>query len=282
MPIARLNDHDMYFEIHGEGRAEDHTVLCSGGWGTFCHGNVRHLPEGLLDRYQVVIFDHRGLCESTDDAGVPASTALYAADVVALMDHLEIESVHMLGIAGIGSCLGQELAIARPERVRSLIMSGTWARADDYFRAQLELWRRMHREMGFAAFQQEIVLAAYDPAFYVRHQDRLLGPNGGWSELRDNYPAHDRLTDAALGHDSVDRLAGIRAPSLVIHAGRDMLTAPRLSLPVEEGIPDAQGWMMGDSAHVVTDRGSREEFARRILDFLRDTARAGDHSRPST
>ena len=75
---------------------------------------------------------------------------------------------------------------------------------------------------------------------------------------------------AALVDNTVGRLAGIRAPSLVIHAGRDMLTAPRLSLPVEEGIPGAQGWMMGGSAHVVTDRGSREEFARRILDFLAD------------
>jgi len=176
----------------------------------------------------------------------------------------------MLGIAGIGSCLGQELAIAWPDRVRSLVMSGTWARVDDYFRAQLELWRRMHREMGFAAFQQEIVLAAYDPAFYVRYQDRLLGPQGGWSELRENYQAHDRLTDAALGHDTLDRLARIRAPSLVIHAGRDMLTAPRLSLPVEQGIPGARGWMMGESAHVVTDRASREQFARKVLEFLGD------------
>jgi pimeloyl-ACP methyl ester carboxylesterase len=266
MPIARLNGHDMYFEIHGEGDP----VVCSGGWGTFCHGNARRLPDGLLDRHRVVIFDHRGLCESTDDAGVPASTALYAADVAALLDYLKIESAHVLGIAGIGSCLGQELAIAWPDRVRSLVMSGTWARVDDYFRAQLELWRRIHREMGFAAFQQEIVLAAYDPAFYVRYQDRLLGPKGGWSELRENYEAHDRLTDAALGHDTVGRLAGIRAPALVIHAGRDMLTAPRLSLPVEDGIPGARGWMMGDSAHVVTDEASRKEFARRILEFLAD------------
>jgi pimeloyl-ACP methyl ester carboxylesterase len=266
MPIAHLNGHDMYFEMHGEGDA----VVCSGGWGTFCHGNERHLPAGLTDRYRVVIFDHRGLCESTDHPGVTASTALYAADVAALLDHLQIDRAHMLGIAGIGSCLGQELAITWPDRVRSLIMSGTWARADDYFRAQLELWRRMHREMGFAAFQQEIVLAAYDPAFYVRYRDRLLGSRGGWSELRENYQAHDRLTDAALDHDTVDRLARIRAPSLVFHAGRDMLTAPRLSLPVEQGIPGARGWMMAESAHVVTDRGSREAFARRILDFLGD------------
>ncbi len=147
-------------------------------------------------------------------------------------------------------------------------MSGTWARADAVFRAQLELWRRMHEEMGFYAFQQEIVLASYDPEFYARYHHRLLGPAGGWSELRDNFEAHSRLTDAALHHDTVDRLAQISAPSLVVHAGRDLLTAPRLSVPVEEGIRAARAWMMGDSAHVITDRRSRKEFADLLLDFL--------------
>ena len=264
MPRAWLNGHDMYYELHGDGEP----VMCSGGWGTFCHGNERHLPDGLVERYRVVIFDHRGLGESTDDPDVPASTALYAADAAALLDHLGIPRAHVLGIAGIGSCLGQELAIGWPDRVRSLVMSGTWARADAYFRAQLELWRRMHREMGFGAFQQEIVLAAYDPAFYARYQDRLLGPNGGWAELRGNFRAHDRLTDAAINHDTVARLARITAPSLVLHAGRDMLTGPRLSIPVEEGIHGAEGWTMPDSAHVITDRRCREAMACRVLDFL--------------
>jgi 3-oxoadipate enol-lactonase len=264
MPTANLNGHAMYYEIHGEGDP----VLCSGGWGTYCHGNVRHLPSGLAGRYSVVIFDHRGLGESTDDVDVPASTALYAADAAALLEHLNIDRVHMVGIAGIGSCLGQELAIRRPELVRSLFLSGTWGRADDYFRAQLELWRRMHREMGFGAFQQEIVLASYDPEFYVRYEERLLGPSGGWSELRDRFEAHDRLTEAALSHDTVGRLGRIGAPAFVVHAGRDMLTAPRLSMPVEQGIPGARGWMMVDSAHVITDRRARQEFADRLLDFL--------------
>jgi len=254
----------MYYEVHGRGDP----VVCSGGWGTFCHGKSRHLPAGLTRDYSVIIFDHRGLAESDDDYDVAPSTALYAADVAALLEHLQIDRAHMLGIAGIGSCLAQELAIRRPECVRSLVMSGPWARADAYFRAQLELWRRMHREMGFAAFQQDIVLAAYDPGFYVRYQDRLLGAAGGWSELADNFRAHDRLTEAALGHDTLDRLQQIVAPALVIHAGRDCLTAPRLSLPVEAGIAGARGWMMDEAAHVVTDAESRAELSARILDFM--------------
>ena len=126
----------------------------------------------------------------------------------------------------------------------------------------------MHREMGFYAFQQEIVLASYEPEFYDRNRDRLLGPTGAWSELLDNFEAHDRLTDAALDHNTVDRLARIGAPSLVVHAGRDMLTAPRLRMPVESGSPGARARMMEDSAHVITDRQARKEFSELLLSFL--------------
>ena len=42
MPIVRLNDHDMYYEVLGAGEP----VLCMGGWGTFAHDNHHHLARG--------------------------------------------------------------------------------------------------------------------------------------------------------------------------------------------------------------------------------------------
>jgi 3-oxoadipate enol-lactonase len=39
MPIARINNHDMYYEVIGQGDP----VLCMGGWGSFCRDNHHHL-----------------------------------------------------------------------------------------------------------------------------------------------------------------------------------------------------------------------------------------------
>jgi len=78
MPIARINNHDMYYEVLGQGEP----VLCMGGWGTFCHDNHHHLARGLTDRYQVVIFDYRGIGDSTDDPQVPSTMALHADDAI--------------------------------------------------------------------------------------------------------------------------------------------------------------------------------------------------------
>ena len=147
MPVKLINNHQMYYEIHGKGEP----VICSGGWGTFCHGNVEHLPRGLTDRFTVIIFDHRGIGQSDDNLSVPSTTRLYADDVISLMDILGIDNAHLVGIIGIGACIFQEVAIARPDLVKTMVNTGTWARPDRKFFDQLSLWLEVHKIMGFEA-----------------------------------------------------------------------------------------------------------------------------------
>ena len=145
MPIAKLNNHNMYYEIHGEGEP----LICSGGWGTFCHGAAGHLPRGLTDRFKVIIFDHRGIGESDDDLSVPSTTRLYADDVICLLDLLGIDEVHLVGIIGIGACIFQEVAISRPDLAKTMVNTGTWACPDRKFADQLNLWLEVQKIMGF-------------------------------------------------------------------------------------------------------------------------------------
>ena len=51
--------------------------------------------------------------------------------------------------------------------------------------------------------------------------------------------------------ESLDRLVSIQAPTLVMHNGLDFITAPRLTMPVEQNIPGAEGYWMRNAAHVV-------------------------------
>lgn len=264
MPIARINNHDMYYEMHGTG---DPLVL-SGGWGTFCHGEEKHLPRGLTDRHTVIIFDHRGIGESTDDESVPSSMRLYADDIIGLTRHLGIPRFHMLGMVGMGACIGQELAINYPDAIRSLINMGCWGKADDYFRGQMSLFTVLHSEVGFYAFQECVVLHSFSPEYYNEKRHLLLGPNGGWKDLIGKLPSHKRFVNACVTHDAMDRLHQVKAPTLVIHAGRDMVTSPRLTLPVEQAIPGAQGVMMAEMAHVVAGREQKAQFCELTHDFL--------------
>jgi len=118
MPIARINDHDMYYAVLGQGEP----VLCMGGWGTFCHENHGQLARGLTDRHLVIVFDYRGIRDSDDDLSVPSTMELHANDAIGLLDHLGLGSVHLVGVVGMGACVCQEIAIRRPDLARSMLI----------------------------------------------------------------------------------------------------------------------------------------------------------------
>ena len=56
MPIAQINGHDMYYEVHGDGPP----AVYIGGWDTFCHGRHHYLARGMTDQFSTVIIDYRG------------------------------------------------------------------------------------------------------------------------------------------------------------------------------------------------------------------------------
>lgn len=264
MPVVRLNDHDMYFEVLGQGDP----VLCMGGWGTYCHDNHRNLARGLTDNYQVIIFDYRGIGDSSDDPTVPATIQLHAQDATALLDHLGVTGAHLVGLVGIGACVCQEIAIDRPDLARSMLNMGAWCETDDFLRDQLEMFRWMHRDAGFLAFQLAVTLLSFTPQYYNENKPRLLGPAGGWKELRDRFPAHSRLIDACVAFNSKDRLKKIRCPSLIIHAALDQVTSPRTTRTIEENIPGAQGLLWSDVAHVVAGKEQKIRFCNTLFDWL--------------
>ena len=106
------------------------------------------------------------------------------------------------------------------------------------------------------------------PDYYNANRDRLLGPQGPWNELNGRYPAHERLVAACLAHDVTARLSRIQAPTLIIHSGQDQVTGPRTTLPLEHGIPGAEGVLMSEIAHVVAGREQKAAFAEILLGFL--------------
>ena len=50
--------------------------------------------------------------------------AMHANDLIDLLDHLQWQNVHMIGLIGMGCCVAQELAIHRPDLVRSMAQYG--------------------------------------------------------------------------------------------------------------------------------------------------------------
>ena len=187
---------------------------------------------------------------------------LHAADAIGLLDHLGLKSVHLVGLVGMGACVCQEIAIQRPDLARSMLNMGAWCEVDDFLRDQLEMFRWLHRDLGFDAFQKAVTLLSFDAEYYNANKDAAARSDGGWKELNGRYAAHARLIDACVAFESRSRLGEIRCPSLIIHAGEDVVTAPRTRLPIERGIPGRAG-CSGTTSHTSSPARNRRSASPR-------------------
>ena len=142
--IAPVNGLEIAYETHGDPDGEP--LLLVMGLGAQLIAWPLVLCDALVDRgFFVIRYDNRdvGLSTKIADAGgdflttfmaatqgQPVETAYeltdMAADGMALLDHLGIESAHIVG-ASMGGMIAQTMAIEHPARVRTLtsIMSTT-------------------------------------------------------------------------------------------------------------------------------------------------------------
>jgi pimeloyl-ACP methyl ester carboxylesterase len=268
MPNVRSQGVDIAYEVHGEGP----TVLVMVGWGTYAHGAFDQVPWAVAERRRVVLMDWRGIGATSDDAAIPATTRAHAIDAAAVLDAVDGAPAHLVGIVGIGACVAQWLAIDRPDLVRSLSLSGGWVRPDRLFTDQMRSLLDVHRTLGFAAFQRLCSQWCFDPDYYVANADRFLGPHGPWSHLADNVAAMERLVEATITHDATEAISSVSAPTLVIHAEQDLLTGPRLTLPLQAAIPGASGTTL-PLPHVVAGRTAKKAFSDALGAFLSEVER---------
>ncbi|HWU13456.1 MAG TPA: alpha/beta fold hydrolase, partial [Caulobacter sp.] len=93
----------LYYEVHGEPAAGRATVILSaglGGSGAFWAPQM----DALLQRFRVVLYDHRGTGRSARDLPPgPYGVRDMADDIVKVMDALGLERAHVVGHAAGGN-----------------------------------------------------------------------------------------------------------------------------------------------------------------------------------
>ncbi len=263
--MLAVNGIELFYEVHGAGPP----VLAMGGWGTFCHGGLGPIPRSVLTENQLIVFDYRGLGSTLDPAIDPLTMAVLANDAAALLDHLGLADVDVLGILGMGGCIAQELAISRPDLVRSMFLQGCWGHVDRLFAEHLELLRDVFVTAGFELYQRLAASLSLRAAFYAENRHRLIGPEGAWKDLLGRPELVGRLADACLSHSALDRLTSIDVPTMVIHGGMDVLTPVRLTRAIAAAIPNSQSIEWPELAHLPTGRDERARFDGLVTDWLR-------------
>jgi pimeloyl-ACP methyl ester carboxylesterase len=222
------------YEVSGEGEPLLLVMGTAGAiplWGEL-------LPR-LAERHRVIAYDNRGLGGSERGDG-PITVASLAEDASALLEALEVPRAHMLGWS-LGSAVVQELALAHPQQVASAVLYATWGRCDGYQRSLLAAMR-----LPYVVGDIGVALTVGGIAFSPQALDRpefaqLLEPVlPAFPQTEEQMAVTVEQWDANLGHDSLDRLGGVEAPTLVVVGEQDLMTPPRQAKAVADAIPGAR------------------------------------------
>ncbi len=218
--------------------------------------------------HRVVRFDNRDIGRSTKikAAGLPGKLDMLvgrgkppyllrdmAGDTFGLMDHLGIESAHLVG-ASMGGMIVQTAAIEQPERVRSLtsIMSTTGSR-----RVGHPSYRTFGLLLGKPPREREAAIERVIKTFktigspgYPFDEERVRELAGRSFDRGHNPAGIARQLHAITA--SGDRTPGMRKlelPALVIHGKKDVLVNPSGGRATAKAIPGARLRMIEGMGH---------------------------------
>ncbi|HEV7922826.1 MAG TPA: alpha/beta fold hydrolase [Thermoanaerobaculia bacterium] len=203
--------------------------------------------RALAPHFQCVLHDFRGQLRSEKPPG-PYSMSMHVEDLAALMDRLGIESAHLVGTS-YGGEVGLMFAAAHPERVRSLSVIASVAKADDALRKGALRWAALARRAPEQLWDSALPLfysprfIAANPAFIEAGRQRVSALPPDW------FRAFADLCEAFAALDA--DLAAIRCPTLVVCGSGDTLKPPHRSREIAEGIAGAQLVIIEDAGHAV-------------------------------
>lgn len=262
MPLCRLTHAELCYDEKGQGEP---LLFLNGlsGDRLYWRGQLRAFGRA----FRCLAVDNRDVGQSSYAAG-PYTVGELAADIIELMDRLALPPAHVVGLS-MGGAIAQELALAAPARVKSLVLVDTLARADEWFRGTLRAFELIRRQAGDTAGFFEGILP-----WWVSHRFFDDSDRASWLRALLRQNPHPQQLDGflrqldALGrHDATDRLGGLTCPVLVL-AGEDDCVAPlRYSRQLQALIPQAQLTVLRGVGHAppIEDPG---RFNDRLAEFL--------------
>ena len=269
VPLLKLGS--MSFYCHEEGSG--FPVLFIHGLGSDHTGWNQYLRP-LSSTFRCVAFDNRDVGRS-DRASEAYDIRDMANDARALLDELGITKAHVVGFS-MGASIAQELVLAHPECVQSLVLVSGYTSSDPRGEALFNGWKLLRKALSPEDYAQ-ITL----PWVYTHQEYRTPGFVDNVIEataqdpLRQDDAAFARQVDATLSFSSEDRLHSIAVPTLAI-AGQDDLLAPmRFARTLEEGIPNCRLEIIPDAGHGLLWTRAKE-VRRLLLEFLTERSPAGD------
>lgn len=249
MPVARVNDTELFYAKYGEGLP---CLVLHGGFG-FDHTYLHPWLDPLGDVLHLVYYDHR--CHGRSGRP-PIKTLTFdqlARDADALRENLGFERVAVLGHS-IGGKVALEYALQFPQRLSQLILVDTTPARDHMGEIMANAQRKATNPTIMEALTGPPPITDAEFA----HQGKVLAPLYFYNydpELYDQLFSKMILNVEAivrnfeLDYNFVPRLGEIEVPTLVLVGRDDWNAPPSQASRLHQGIPNSDMVVFEQSGH---------------------------------
>ena len=240
--------------------------------------------------YRVIRFDNRGVGLSgwveNWEKKAPYALEDMAGDAIAILDELEIQQAHVIGVS-MGGMIGQSMAINTSERVSSLtsIMSSGYYEDPELPRLSTSLkldFARVFLKYGFRQSESKALKLGLAIPYllkgtgnYTYDDLEILNKNLYELRKRNGYnPKVNKQHTAAISASGsrYDGLKHLTIPTLIVHGSADRLIDIAHGKKCAALIPGADSLWIEGMGHDIP-----EEYAGRILEAVYRNFEKGKH-----
>lgn len=266
MKSVKVNGLEIAYRETGSG---DPVVLLNGTGES--GGTWLAQTNDLEDRWRCIAVDQRDTGYSSY-VEQPYTPREMAEDAAGLIEALGLGAAHVVGYS-LGGAAAMELALVRPDLVRSLVLLSTWPGSDEWCKAEFRSWIAIRERYwdDEEKFLDALLVWVFGPKTYTT--PGLIDGYKTMAAAREPTQRQEgfvRQCLADIAHDAEDRIHAISAPTLVIVGEDDICTPPRYARRLAELIPGARLVTIPDAAHgALWERPSEVNAA--ITEFLATT-----------
>lgn len=257
MAFFEHNGCSLHYEEYGQGVP----LLLLHGLGSSGLDWEYQIPA-FSAHYRVITLDLRGHGRS-DKPRERYSIKAFSADVEALIEHLHLGPVHLVGLS-MGAMVGFQLAVDQPQLLKSLciVNSGPQVKV----RGANDAWQWFKRWSLARVMSMQTLGKALGKLLFPHPEQSDLRRKIAERWARNDKRAYLASFDAIVGWGVQERLSRITCPTLVVSADRDY-TPVAIKQAYVRLIPNARLVVIDNSRHA-TPLDQPEDFNRIVLEFI--------------
>jgi pimeloyl-ACP methyl ester carboxylesterase len=217
--------------------------------------------EELRPTYRCLAIDARGF-GLTEYDGAPFTYWDLATDIVAVMDHAEVDTAILVGLSQ-GGFTTQRAAVAHPDRVRAIVLCDTDCEVETdetkpmYYDTKAALLANGWSDDLAKAMAAMLFAPGYDASFWIERWQ--TNPPERIGAAFDNLIERD---------DVRPQLGDIRCPALIIHGELDATMPLPRAEDLCSRIPGCEGVFVVPGAGHTSNLENRDSFNEALRPFV--------------